>query len=262
MISLINTTFIYLWGMIDFLCFFAEAVHPFSLENIEIFNKVDFNKYQNGVKILDVGCGAGIFSIIALMNNKDIKIDELVLTDIDQVTLNNSYQNLLYLKEFFKIEKITFIQSNLLDELKENYYNYFDIVLANLPQTPSKNKIRSDKHGGTEGVELYVQLFKDIKLYTKKNFTCFILHISLSYPKKLEEKLKEFGLVQKIIYEQKRTLNPEKLEELTKGLKDYFLQLNNEKKYEFRIENENEGVWNYLVWLKKIEIDNFSNKIE
>ncbi len=93
---------------------------------------------------MDVGCGCGIFSIIFLLNN-NIRVNELVLIDIEENCLHSSYQNFIYNKDKFNINKITIIQSDLFKSLTDNdkYYYYFDIVLANMPQTPSINKIRS-----------------------------------------------------------------------------------------------------------------------
>jgi ribosomal protein L11 methylase PrmA len=100
-------------------------------------------EYSNPINIIDVGCGTGIFSIIALLNN-DIQVNELVLTDIENNCLYSALQNLTYNKNLFNIRKLTIIKSDILNDLKSSYYNYFDIVLANMPQTPSKVPIRSN----------------------------------------------------------------------------------------------------------------------
>jgi len=132
--------------------------------------------------LLDVGCGAGIFSIEFMMKNKHLKINHLVLCDIDENALANSFQNIVYYKEIFNLDKITIIKSNLLKDLPSKFKNYFDVVLANMPQTPSKQRIRSkllieigDKHGGLLGIELYCELFEDLTKFTKTEFKTYIL---------------------------------------------------------------------------------------
>ena len=80
-----------------------------------------------------------------MLTNKHIKINEIVLCDIDEIALNNTYQNLIYYKEYFNFDKLTIKRSNLLKELVSSYNNHFDIILANMPQTPSRENIRS-KH--------------------------------------------------------------------------------------------------------------------
>jgi ribosomal protein L11 methylase PrmA len=95
------------------------------------------------INLLDVGCGAGIFSIEFMMNNEHLKIKHLVLCDTDENALANSFQNIVYNKALFNLEKVTILKSNLLKDMPTEYMNYFDVVLANMPQTPSKQSIRS-----------------------------------------------------------------------------------------------------------------------
>jgi hypothetical protein len=56
----------------------------------------------------------------------------------------------------------------------------------------------------------------------------------------------------KIIFEQHRNLNPIQLNDLTSGLKDYFLFLREENKCHFDIQDK---IWTYKVWLKKITLN-------
>jgi methylase of polypeptide subunit release factors len=98
---------------------------------------------KSEINLLDIGCGGGIFSILFLIKNSHLRINEIVLCDIDNLALSNTYQNLVYYKHLFNFKKITVLKSNLLKEIPSKYHNYFDVVLANMPQTPSKEKIRS-----------------------------------------------------------------------------------------------------------------------
>jgi len=132
--------------------YFMPKVHPFSEENNEIFSYSIINsdnfENKNGINVLDVGCGSGVFSIIFLLKNKNLCINELVLTDIEPNCLYSTYQNILYLKHLFHINTVTIIKSDLLKSLNDEvfnnaYNNNFDIVLANMPQTPSRTAIRS-----------------------------------------------------------------------------------------------------------------------
>jgi len=129
------------------------------------------------INILDVGCGAGIFSFIFLLKNFyqnliEIRKDSnennnyeninlnLYLTDIDQNCILSSYINFINYKELFRnhiieISKKKYkINLKLIDlsvgdliknftSLNEMFLNYFDYILANLPQTPSQDLIIS-----------------------------------------------------------------------------------------------------------------------
>ncbi len=131
---------------------------------------------------MDVGCGAGIFSLIFILKNffskslfgnsknyyNDDKDDEygyislnLYLTDIDPNCILSSYINYNNYKELFKnhifeIEQKKYRIDLILIELSvgdlitnftnnsdNKYFNHFDFILANLPQTPSHDSIRS-----------------------------------------------------------------------------------------------------------------------
>ena len=72
-----------------------------------------------------------------------IKINEIVLSDTNEISLSNAYQNLMYYKEYLNFKKLTIIRSNLMNELVSYYVNQFDIILVNLPQIPSIEKIDS-----------------------------------------------------------------------------------------------------------------------
>jgi predicted glycoside hydrolase/deacetylase ChbG (UPF0249 family) len=126
-----------------FYLLFLKNLHPFSDENNELFKSAKVEYIEGKINILDVGCGSGIFSFIFLMNNRHLKVKELVLLDIDNNSLSSSYMNFLYHKSYFDIDKITLIKSDILSNLDDKYTNSFDIVMANMPQTPSKIPIRS-----------------------------------------------------------------------------------------------------------------------
>lgn len=127
--------------------YFGKNVHPFSHENNEIFLSAEYAEKDRSINIIDVGCGSGIFSFLFLLKNKDkiLSVNELVLLDIDETCLSNTYSNFMYYKNIFKISKLTIIKSNILDSLEnyKQYENYFDVVLVNLPQSPSIKPIRS-----------------------------------------------------------------------------------------------------------------------
>ncbi len=139
-------------------------------------SKINSFSFQESreINILEVGCGAGIFSFIVFLknlfklSNKEVdtkfEIDEininLYLSDIDPNSIISSFINFdkyktLFINKFIKINNrihkinlnsIKFYVDDLVKNFIENkikYNNYFDYILANLPQTPSQESIRS-----------------------------------------------------------------------------------------------------------------------
>lgn len=123
---------------------FLDSVHPYSEENNVVFNNAYIKHLvKKEYNLLDVGCGAGIFSFIFLLNNQ-VPVNDFVLLDIDENCLNSSYVNFTYYRDHFNIGNLKVIKSDVLAQLdKEIYFKYFDIVIANMPQTPSMDPIRS-----------------------------------------------------------------------------------------------------------------------
>ena len=79
-------------------------------------------------KLLDVGCGSGILSIIG----KKLGAKEVFGTDIDEAAVTASFENV---KVNNVNENIDFIQGNLIDdkEIKDKTgYECYDIVVANI----------------------------------------------------------------------------------------------------------------------------------
>lgn len=92
-------------------------------------------------------------------------------------------ENIIYLKGKFLKILLNFVEISLGDLSKnfsydKKYLDYFDLILANLPQTPSEEEIRSiknyhffkfffnlieDKHGGNMGCNLFMEMFEELR---------------------------------------------------------------------------------------------------
>jgi predicted glycoside hydrolase/deacetylase ChbG (UPF0249 family) len=143
-----NFNFFELNDFSSYLLFFKN-VYPFRPLNNEIFSQVKFDtqieKNLKEINILNAGCDSGILTIVFLLQHPNLLINELVLTDIEENCLFSCFSNFNYLKQKFHINRITFIQSYLFNKLDfKKYSNYFDVVLANMPQTPSISETRSN----------------------------------------------------------------------------------------------------------------------
>ena len=119
---------------------------------------------NDNVRIADVGCGSGSLGITAALELKNVQID---LLDIDEDALKTAQTN---------VDKFTLslnvIKSDLLAQSPQDY----DILLCNLPYVPDDYQInRAARHepkialfAGPDGLELYRQLFQQLKIVEKK----------------------------------------------------------------------------------------------
>lgn len=114
-------------------------------------------------KIVDIGTGSGNIAISLAKNLKNI---EIYATDISDKALEVAKLNAERLGAV-----VSFIRSDLLEELKDME---FDIIVANLPyigtETNSFVSKETEEHephlalfGGSDGLELYKKLFKQVK---------------------------------------------------------------------------------------------------
>lgn len=142
----------------------------------EALNSIKY--YVSSIKgenilVLDIGTGAGNIAISIAKNAPQVKI---IATDISQKALKVAKQN----ARLHNVEnKITFIQSNLLDTLHYDTLVYHsendpDIIVTNLPYIPAaripylNSSVKDFEphvalNGGDDGFVLYRKLFEQIQ---------------------------------------------------------------------------------------------------
>lgn len=128
------------------------------------------------LRVLDLGCGNGIFGIYLVLHllhkyhNTDIAICvSLTMLEYDTQAVNNCLLNLRTLTRAFhspnvRILAVTALQSDMFSALSGK----FDIILANLPQTPFQSQLsRVDKNGGTDALKYNRILIEQYQDYLK-----------------------------------------------------------------------------------------------
>ena len=157
-------------------------------------------KYSKDLKgrILDIGCGCGIQSIVNAEHNPENKV---IGVDINPKAVENSIHN----ANLNKINNVNFLQSNLFSEIEEK----FDGIIFNPPYLPTteQEKLRDAENfafdGGIDGRKVVDLFFKQFKNYLAQRATLLLVQSSLNDLEKTEETLESKGFSVEILEEEK-----------------------------------------------------------
>ncbi|KXA97246.1 hypothetical protein AKJ38_01620 [candidate division MSBL1 archaeon SCGC-AAA259I14] len=139
-----------------------------------------------GEKILELGTGCGIVSVIAAKNGCDI-----VATDINPEAIRCAKEN----AENHEVRnKIDFREGNLFQPIKDEK---FDLIIFNPPYLPvpagesSKKELETAWDGGSDGREIIDRFLNQVSNYLKPDGRIVFLQSSLSDIQKTFKVLRE-----------------------------------------------------------------------
>lgn len=148
-------------------------------------------------KILEIGCGSGIVSLIcAKAGNKVIGVD--LNPDAVRCARENAKRN--------KIKSVRFIKSDLFSKVPKEK---FDAILFNPPYLPtSKKEIISGAlnlafDAGPDGMVVIKNFLNQVNDYLKHGGSLFLVQSSLNDEKFIIKKLREMGYTLEFIAEEK-----------------------------------------------------------
>ena len=213
---------------------YAEPYKPSFLTEL-LGNKIEIKK--NSIAA-DIGTGCGILAILA----SKLGAKKVYAIDVDRecrktIEANSSLNN---------ASNVIFIQGSMLKPLKEKV----DVIIANLPQTPSDKKIDFHRYGSADGTRYNAELIKNAPRCLKKNGLLFFSLMSISNPLKILRLLKnrfDFSL----IAAKEREFDKKRFEKLSKGLGSYILGLNKKDKAILFYRNKR---WHYLNYIIKARL--------
>ena len=151
---------------------------------------------KQGDKVLDIGCGSGIQSLVAA--KKGAKV---IAVDINPEAVKNTKINAadLDLEDLIQVR-----QSNLFENVPETD---FDVIIFNPPYLPSggglNNALSKAWDGGKTGREIISDFLKEAKKHLKKGGKIFFVISSITGKEEVEKTLKEAGYKSKVIASQK-----------------------------------------------------------
>ncbi len=191
-------------------------------------------KIKKNSIVADIGTGCGVLAILA----SKLGAKKVYAIDVDKeckksIEINSKINN---------IKNIFFLRGSMLKPLKERV----DIIIANLPQTPSNKRIDFHRYGSADGTKYNAELIKNAPKHLKKNGSIFFSLMSISNPIKILKLLKKKYRVS-IIAAKEREFEKNRYEKLSKGLSNYIFELNKNNKAILYYRNKKWYFVNYIV---------------
>jgi len=163
-----------------YLSFLYKMIYE-PLEDSFLLNKTLIKFFKNKdkkIKILDVGSGSGIQAETCLK----LGFKNVIASDINKETAK-------YLRE----KNIKFVHSDLFDKIKGR----FDLIIFNPPYLPhdyrEPEESKMNTTGGKKGYEIIIKFLKQSSKKLNKNGSIILLFSSLSNPKLILERARDFG---------------------------------------------------------------------
>lgn len=140
-------------------------------------------KFEAKKKVLDMGCGSGIQSMNALIQNC-----EVIAVDLNPKALEITKQNS---KQIKKEKKIKTIQSNLFEKIKKQKFDY---ILFNPPYVPSDTIKYIELDGGKKGREILNKFLEEVPKWITEKGKIYFIQTNINGIKETKNILKKYKL--------------------------------------------------------------------
>ncbi len=139
-------------------------------ETEQLVDRLVKRGWQEGVRILDMGCGSGVIglSLAAALVGRDVQV---VMADVSKEALTLARENAERLAEALEGSDVRFVESDLFKGLEDR----FDLLVANLPYVPDEEmpglapEVRRDPEvalrGGARGTEIMERFLRESKAH-------------------------------------------------------------------------------------------------
>lgn len=145
-------------------------------------------KFSKDKKVLDMGCGSGILSLVA----KESGALEVLSVDIVKESL-----------EVCKQKGLNILKSDLFEHVSGK----FDLIVFNPPYLPADSREDFESaiitSGGEKGDEIILRFLKESVSHLEDNGTILLLVSSLTPSENIERLIGELGLVKRLLGSEK-----------------------------------------------------------
>jgi methylase of polypeptide subunit release factors len=200
-----------------------DGVHHPGEAVIERLRSIEIS---GGESALDLGCGCGIYGLFAAKAG----CGEVTLTDVCPDAVSSARAN----AALNDLTNVKYLQGDFFEPVAGQR---FDIILANMPQTPAPHPIRLDKWGGSAGTQYLTRLAADAPSFLKPGGSLYFLNIGLANPNEVRDLFsKAFDL--KVVNQRDRFFQGDEYESYQPGLFQYLMDLRKTGEAEFEREGD------------------------
>ncbi|MDO9559480.1 MAG: 50S ribosomal protein L11 methyltransferase [Syntrophales bacterium] len=194
------------------------GVHHPPPSTLELAARLDV---QEGDRVLDLGCGAGLLAIAAAR----LGAGHVVAADIDPRALEATRQNALANGVADKIEICAGAWYEALNGRSAGDAGLFDVIVATPPQVPGHHAF-GPRYGGPDGTRHLFKILQGAAVFLKpESGRLWLMAISLANPSELLRELRERFHHVCIVHETERFFTGDEYESIETGLMNHFLAL-------------------------------------
>ncbi len=209
-----------------------EGVHPIDCRAAAETRRL---RIRPGEKVLDLGCGCGLFGLAAAK----LGAGEVFLTDISPEAVRCAQKNV-------QLNRLPgTVRCRRGDFFAPCRGERFDLIIANLPQTPGPRPFNLERWGGPDGTRHYERLALEAPVYLRPGGRLVFVLIGIADNARVKELLgKRFQM--RCVFRLQRDFTPADYDGLQAGLFDYLDRLRRRGVSEFfRFRNHRGRYWFY-----------------
>jgi len=195
-----------------------KGVHPVDSMTPAILKRLPV---RPGDAVLDLGCGTGVYGLACAF----LGASRVLLTDIDPGSVRCARANA-------RAGSIRGVAIRAGDFFEPARGERFDLIIANLPQTPGPRSFLPFKWGGRDGLRYLRRLFREAPRHLRPGGRlCFLLHDLADSARAEALVRRRFRL--RTLYATRRRFSPRELDEYLPGLFAYLERRRAEGKARF-----------------------------